>query len=136
MRKLVTPEKQINLMNEYRSAIRERYGILLECREERISLRSIIATQPFIEEKKFNLVLEKVKKGTLRVPPLVEEHFEQGRQIYYLVDGHCRVRALLELGIRYTDAFVLWYPGGEFESGLIQYVRQRGSVRIHQLPIR
>ena len=133
---LITLEEERERVDDYRKFIKDMFRLDLELREERIPLRNVISTQEHIEKDKYVEVLELMKRGELDVPVLVEEHFEDDADVRYMVDGHTRGRCLLDIGKNYSDAFVLWYPGGDFHSGLSDMGRRLGYIRLGEMRIK
>ena len=129
---VVTLEAQLRVVDEVRAVYRS-MGIPTECELRKILLHSLIATQNAIERDKFAVVLKLVEEGRLTVPVIAEEHFVDDRYRRYLIDGHCRVRAGIELGQRYGGAYVLWSPAGDFRSNLVDVARKYGDVRVRDL---
>ncbi len=134
--KLVTLEDEKKRMEEYIYFMKHEFRVNLEFRDEMISLRNIISTQPHIEKDKYLEVLELVREGKLDVPVLIEEHFEEERDVRYMIDGHTRGRVRLDLGKTYTDAFVLWSEGGDFYSGLSDFGKMSGYIKIGEMQIK
>jgi hypothetical protein len=129
---LVTDGAEEARVNEI-LAVYQRLGVPMEWERRSVSLHDLIATQDAIEREKFELVKEQVEGGHLKVPIIVEEHYIDGRDVRYVLDGHCRTRAMVELGHTRIDAYVLWSPKGTFDSNFITVARQYGDVRVKDL---
>lgn len=116
-------------------AVYHSQGIAVQCELRRVALHTLIATQDGIEADKLAVVRRLVARGQLQVPVIVEEHFLDERMQQYLVDGHCRVRSLIETGATSTEAYVLWSLAGTFRSNFIEVARQYGNMRVKNLPL-
>ncbi len=132
--KLITSERQRETLKEVMAVYRS-MGVIVEHETKCLPLHSLIATQSTIERDKYDLVIQRVRDGMLDVPFLAEEHFVHGRYRRYLIDGHTRVRALIELGERTAEAHVIWSPLGDFPSGLVDAAATYGDVRVRDMPI-
>ena len=130
---LVTRRRQRGTLQDVLAGYR-RMGIPAKWEEKSIPLHSLIATQDAIEKAKYERVLELVEKEDLKVPILVEEHYARGQKIRYLIDGHCRTRALLQLAPLFFTAFVIWSPAGEFDSNFVRIAGEYGDVLVKDLP--
>ncbi len=130
--KFVTSESQQRMLDEVMT-IYGTMGIPIECEQRPVPLHGLIATQDAIEADKFAIVRRKVEAGELEIPVIVEEHFADDEYRRYLIDGHCRVRAKIELGQRSTAAYVLWSPAGDFESNFVRIAAQYGDVLVRDL---
>jgi len=130
--KIVTAEGQLRMAEEV-IAVHRAMGVHVECEQRQVPLHSLIATQDAIEADKYAVVLEQVRSGELDIPVIVEEHFSDDRDRRYVVDGHCRVRARIELGERYTAAYVLWSEAGDFKSNFVDVAAQYGDVLVRDL---
>ncbi|MGD9497960.1 MAG: hypothetical protein AB7Y46_16775 [Armatimonadota bacterium] len=131
---LVTHERQLHSLRDVTEGYRQ-LGIRVESEVRSVPLHSLIATQNAIERHKYELVLPLVARGKLDVPVLVEEHFVDGQYRRYLIDGHTRIRARIDLGQRSTPAFVVWSPAGDWPSNFVQVAAQYGDVLVKDLPI-
>lgn len=131
---LVTHERQLRSLREVMEGYRQ-LGIAVRQETKSVPLHSLIATQNAIERRKFDLVLPLVKSGELDVPLLVEEHFVQGGYRRYLVDGHTRTRAHIELGRRFAQAFVIYSPAGDWPSNFMRVAAQYGDKHVPELPL-
>ena len=129
---LVTHEAQIARVHEI-MAVYQSMGIAVEYERRGVPLHDLIATQDAIEQEKYPLVLQKVRDGLLNVPIIVEEHFIDDAEVRYVLDGHCRTRAMIELGHSRIDAYVLFSPAGTFASNFIDVARQYGNIRVKDL---
>ena len=129
---LVTHEAQIARVHEI-MAVYQSMGIAVEYERRSVPLHDLIATQDAIEQEKYPLVLQKVRDGLLSVPIIVEEHFIDDAEVRYVLDGHCRTRAMIELGYSRIDAYVLFSPAGTFASNFIDVARQYGNIRVRDL---
>jgi hypothetical protein len=132
---LVTHEEQLHSLGD----VIEGYthlGIRVEEEHRRVPAHRLIATQNAIELEKYELVLELIRDGDLDVPVLVEEHFvpDCGYE-RYVVDGHTRTRAHIELGRRTVDAFVIYSPAGDWPSNFVQVAARYGNTLVKNLPI-
>lgn len=132
---LVTHEQQLHSLGD----VIEGYahlGIRVEEEHKRVPAHQLIATQNAIEAEKYELVYELVREGKLDVPVLVEEHFvaDSGYE-RYLIDGHTRTRAHIELGHSIVDAFVIWSPAGDWESNFVRVAEHYGNTLVKNLPI-
>ncbi|NPV46961.1 MAG: hypothetical protein HPY69_08375 [Armatimonadetes bacterium] len=132
--KLVTAESQKARVDEILAVYRSQ-GVAVHCDLRRVPLHSLIATQDGIEADKLEVVRRLVQQGKLTIPVVVEEHFLNDRLTHYLLDGHCRVRSLIEAGKTSVEAYVLWSPAGTFRSNFIEVARQYGDVRVKDLPL-
>jgi hypothetical protein len=132
---LVTHEKQLHSLGD----VIEGYahlGIRVEEEHKRVPAHRLIATQNAIELEKYELVTELIRDGLLDVPVLVEEHFTQaGEYERYLIDGHTRTRAHIEMGRQSVDAFVIYSPAGDWPSNFVRVAEQYGNVLVKDLPI-
>ena len=90
-------------------------------------------TQNAIERRKYGGAAGGRRK--LDVPVLVEEHYTEGGYRRYLIDGHTRIRARIELGERSTPAFVVWSPAGDWPSNFVRVAAEYGNVLVKDLPI-
>jgi len=130
---LVTHEKQLRSLREVIAGYRT-LGVRVEEETRSVPLHSLIATQNAIERRKYDLVLPLVEAGELDVPVLVEEHFTEGGYRRYLLDGHTRVRAHIELGHRSIVAFVIWAPAGTWPSNFVEVAAEYGNLLVKDLP--
>lgn len=130
---LVTRQRQLAVLNEVLSGYRK-LTTPVKWQEKRVPLHTLIATQDAVEADKYQQVKKLVAEGKLDVPILVEEHYVEGRYRRYVIDGHCRTRALIEIGKRTTDAFVIWSPAGDFQSNFVNVAQQYGDVPVRDLP--
>jgi len=131
---LVTHERQLHSLRDVTEGYRQ-LGIRVESEVKSVPLHSLIATQNAIERRKFELVLPLVATGELDVPVLVEEHYTEVGYRRYLIDGHTRTRALIELGERSTTAFVIWSPAGDWPSNFVRVAAEYGDRPVRELPI-
>ncbi len=131
---LVTHEKQLRSLNDVLAGYRQ-LGVQVESEARSVPLHSLIATQNGIERRKYELVLPLIESGELDVPVLVEEHFVAGQYRRYLLDGHTRTRARIELGERSAPAFVIWSPAGDWPSNFVRVAEQYGNIHVNDLPI-
>ncbi len=131
---LVTHDGQLARVEEI-IAVYQSMGIAIEYERRSVPLHDLIATQDAIEQHKYPLVLEKVRDGELSVPIIVEEHFIDDAEVRYVLDGHCRTRAMIELGHSRIEAYVLFSPAGTFASNFIVVAREYGNVRVRDLKI-
>ena len=132
--KMVTDEGQRRMLEEV-IAVYRGMGIAVQSERKTVPIHSIIATQNAIEADKFEVVIELVGAGKLVIPVIVEEHFMGERYERYLIDGHCRTRARIELGERTSDAYVLWSPAGDWRSNFVGIAAQYGNVLVKDLPL-
>lgn len=132
---LVTHEKQLHSLRDVIDGYGQ-LGIPVEEEHRPVPAHTLIATQNAIERPKYELVFELVRDGELDVPVLVEEHFV-GDAGYrrYLIDGHTRTRAAIELGRREVDAFVIYSPAGSWQSNFVRVAEHYGNVAVRDLPI-
>jgi len=131
---LVTHERQLRSLRDVMAGYRQ-LGIRVEHEARSVPLHSLIATQNAIETRKYELVLPLVEAGELDVPVLVEEHFTDGGYRRYLLDGHTRTRAHIELGHRSAPAFVIWSPAGTWPSNFVRVAAQYGNQVVKDLPM-
>jgi len=132
---LVTHERQLHSLGD----VIEGYahlGIRVEEEHRRVPAHRLIATQNAIELEKYVLVLELIREGKLDVPVLVEEHFvsDCGYE-RYLIDGHTRTRAHIDIGRQSVDAFVIWSPAGDWPSNFVRVAAHYGNTLVKDLPI-
>lgn len=130
---LVTHERQLHSLQHVIEGYRQ-LGIHVESEVSSVPLHSLIATQNAIERHKYELVLPLVASGELDVPVLVEEHYTDGGYRRYLIDGHTRIRARIDLGQRSTTAFVIWAPAGTWPSNFVRVAAQYGNRLVKDLP--
>ena len=130
--KIVTRERELRTVEEITAVYRER-GIRVECEERSVPVHDLIATQNAIEAEKLDLVRGLVAEGKLDVPIIVEEHFIGEDYRRYVIDGHCRARAGIELGRRFIAAFVLWARAGDFSSNFVSIAGQYGNLLVREL---
>ncbi|MEA3401622.1 MAG: ParB N-terminal domain-containing protein [Armatimonadota bacterium] len=131
---LVTHEKQLHSLRDVKEGYRQ-LGIRVEHERRSVPVHNLIATQNGIEEAKYEMVRELIEKGELDVPVLVEEHYVDGGYRRYLIDGHTRVRAFIDLGERSIEAFVVWSPAGDWPSNFVQVAAQYGNALVKDLPM-
>lgn len=131
---LVTHERQLRSLRDVTEGYRQ-LGIPVESEVRSVPLHSLIATQNAIERRKYELVQPLVAAGKLDVPVLVEEHYTEGGYRRYLIDGHTRIRARIELNERSTPAFVIWSPAGDWPSNFVRVAAEYGNVLVKDLPI-
>jgi len=132
---LVTHERQLHSLADVIEGYSQ-LGIRVEEEHKRVPAHRLIATQNAIELEKYELVLELLREGKLDVPVLVEEHFvgDAGYE-RYLIDGHTRTRARIDLGHHTVDAFVIWSPAGDWPSNFVRVAEYYGNVPVRDLPI-
>ncbi|MFO8080448.1 MAG: hypothetical protein R6V07_09090 [Armatimonadota bacterium] len=132
---LVTHERQLHSLGDVIEGYSQ-LGIRVEEEHKRVPAHRLIATQNAIELEKYELVFELIREGKLEVPVLVEEHFvgDAGYE-RYLIDGHTRTRALIEMGHRTVDAFVIWSPAGDWPSNFVRVAEHYGNTLVKNLPI-
>ncbi|MFO7945803.1 MAG: hypothetical protein R6V19_03175 [Armatimonadota bacterium] len=131
---LVTQDAQIRVLEEIQQVYKD-LNIGIQCEEKPVPVHDLIATQDGIEKDKFEVVKQMVSEGKLDVPIIVEEHFVDGDYKRYVLDGHCRTRARIELGKRYIDAYVIWSEAGDFRSNFVSVAEQYGNVRVKDLKL-
>ena len=131
---LITEEGQLRTLDEVLSVYLFQ-GVALEHELRSVPLHDLIATQSSLDREKYETVLERVRAGGLNVPFIVEEHFVAGRELRYLVDGHTRVRARIDLGQRSGEAHVIWSPAGDFPSRIADTAARYGNVLVKDLPL-
>ncbi|MFW6156551.1 MAG: ParB/RepB/Spo0J family partition protein [Armatimonadota bacterium] len=132
---LVTHERQLHSLGDVMEGYAQ-LGIRVEEEHKRVPAHRLISTQNAIEADKYELVYELVRDGKLDVPVLVEEHFVgNGGYERYLIDGHTRTRAHIELGHTTVDAFVIWSPAGDWPSNFARVAEHYGNVLVKDLPI-
>ncbi len=129
---LVTEEGQLRTLEMVLSVYRSQ-GVRLCYERRKVALGSLIATQSSLDRDKYRVVLERVRAGSFDVPFIVEEHFVDGRYLRYVVDGHTRVRALIELGRRSAEAYVIWSPAGDFPSRLACAAAAYGNLPVKDM---
>jgi hypothetical protein len=132
---LVTHEEQLHSLGDVIEGY-SHLSIRVEEEHKRVPAHRLIATQNAIELEKYELVLDLVRSGELDVPVLVEEHFvaDCGYE-RYVIDGHTRTRAHIELGRRTVDAFVIYSPAGDWPSNFVAVAAQYGNTLVKNLPI-
>lgn len=131
---LVTHERQLRSLKDVIAGYRT-LGIRVEAETRSVPTHGLIATQNAIERRKYDLVLPLIESGELDVPVLVEEHFTDGGYLRYLIDGHTRVRAHIDLGHRSVLAFVIWAPAGTWPSNFAKVAAQYGNIPVKDLPM-
>ena len=132
---LVTHERQLHSLGDVMEGYAQ-LGIRVEEEHKRVPAHRLIATQNAIEKEKYELVFELVRDGELDVPVLVEEHFVgEGGYERYLIDGHTRTRASIELGHSMVDAFVIYSAAGTWESNFVRVAEHYGNIFVKDLPI-
>ena len=114
---LITEEGQLRTLDEVLGVYRSQ-GVRVEHELRTVSVHDLLATQSSLDPEKLEVVIERVRTGSLDVPFIVEEHFVDDHYRRYVVDAHTRVRARIELGERTARAYVIWSPAGRFSSGL------------------
>lgn len=129
---LITHDAQIARVHEI-IAVYETMGIPVRYELRSVPLHDLIATQDAIEQDKYPVVLQTVRDGDLNVPIIVEEHFIDDAEVRYVLDGHCRTRAMVELGHSWIEAYVLFSPAGTFNSNFIDVARKYGNIRVKDL---
>ncbi|MGI5816553.1 MAG: hypothetical protein ACOX9R_00475 [Armatimonadota bacterium] len=133
---LVTHERQLHSLGDVIEGYAQ-LGVRVEEEHRRVPAHRLIATQNAIELEKYELVLELVREGKLDVPVLVEEHFVgDSGYVRYLIDGHTRTRANIELGRTTVDAFVIYSKAGTWESNFVRVAEHYGNTFVKDLPIR
>ena len=132
--KLVTAEGQERMLEEILLVYKKR-GTAVQWEKRTLPMHSLIATQNGIEADKLEAVVKQVKQGGLDIPVIVEEHFSDGRYSRYLIDGHCRTRARIEMGQRTTEAYVIWSAAGEFSSNFVRTAETYGNIPVRDLPL-
>ena len=132
---LVTHERQLHSLGDVIEGY-SHLGIRVEEEHRRVPAHRLIATQNAIELGKYELVIELIRDGQLDVPVLVEEHFvaDSGYE-RYLIDGHTRTRAHIDLGRRTVDAFVIYSPAGDWPSNFVRVAAHYGNTLVKDLPI-
>lgn len=128
----VTAQKQLHVLDEILQ-VYEGLNIGVHVDRRSVPAHTLIATQDGIEKDKFDDVREMVADGELDVPIVVEEHFVGGDYLRYVLDGHCRTRAHIELGHRRIDAYVIWSEAGDFNSNFVNVAEHYGDVRVKDL---
>lgn len=129
---LITHDAQIARVHEIMAVYRS-MGIVVEYDLRSVPLHDLIATQDAIERDKYPVVLQTVRDGDLNVPIIVEQHFIDDAEVRYVLDGHCRTRAMIELGHSRIDAYVLSSAAGTFNSNFIDVARKYGNIRVKDL---
>lgn len=133
---LVTHERQLHSLRDVIEGYRH-LAVRVEEEHRPVPAHQLIATQNEIEREKYELVLKLVRSGELDVPVLVEEHFVPGAGYQrYMIDGHTRTRAHIELGRREVDAFVIYSPAGDWPSNFVRVAEQYGNTLVQHLPIK
>lgn len=132
---LVTHERQLHSLGDVIEGYAQ-LGIRVEEEHKRVPAQRLIATQNAIEAEKYELVIDLVREGLLDVPVLVEEHFvgDAGYE-RYMIDGHTRTRAQIDLGRRTVDAFVIYSPAGDWPSNFVRVAEHYGNTLVKNLPI-
>ncbi len=132
---LVTHEKQLHSLGDVIEGYAQ-LGIRVEEEHKRVPAHRLIATQNAIELEKYELVMKLMREGSLDVPVLVEEHFTPaGEYERYVIDGHTRTRARIDLGHRTVDAFVIYSRAGDWASNFVNVAAQFGNTLVKNLPI-
>ena len=131
---LVTHERQLHSLADVIEGYAQ-LGVRVEEEHRRVPAHRLIATQNAIELEKYELVLPLVREGALDVPVLVEEHFTDRGYVRYLIDGHTRTRASIDLGHQSVDAFVIYSTAGDWSSNFARVAEQYGNVYVKDLPI-
>ncbi len=131
---LVTHERQLHSLADVIEGYAQ-LGVRVEEEHRRVPAHRLIATQNAIELEKYELVLPLVREGALDVPVLVEEHFTDRGYVRYLIDGHTRTRASIDLGHQSVDAFVIYSTAGDWSSNFVRVAEQYGNVYVKDLPI-
>lgn len=129
---LVTAEGQRRVLDEILK-VYENLNIGVRCDTRSVPIHTLIATQDAIEEDKFRVVKKMVADRELDIPIVVEEHFVEGDYRRYVLDGHCRTRAHIELGRRQISAYVIWSEAGDFKSNFVTVAEQYGDVKVKDL---
>ncbi len=131
---LVNEEKQRNLINGYKKAIKVDFGIDLIEEKMILPIRSLLVTQPFLEKEKYDLVIKRIRQGEMEISIPVEEFFDEDRA-RVIIDGHVRARARFDL--RYKDIkCLLLYSFVSYDSNMLKLARSLGFKRIDQIPLR
>lgn len=132
---LVTHERQLHSLGDVIEGYAQ-LGIPVEEEHRRVPAHRLIATQNAIELDKYELVYDLIREGKLDVPVLVEEHFvgDAGYE-RYLIDGHTRTRAYIELGHATVDAFVIYSKAGTWQSNFVRVAEHYGNTLVKDLPI-
>jgi hypothetical protein len=132
---LVTHERQLHSLGDVIEGYAQ-LGIPVEEEHRRVPAHRLIATQNAIELEKYELVYDLIREGKLDVPVLVEEHFvgDAGYE-RYLIDGHTRTRAFIELGHTTVDAFVIYSKAGTWASNFVRVAEHYGNTLVKDLPI-
>jgi len=131
---LITAEGQLRTLEEVLSVYLAQ-GVALRHELRTVPLHDLIATQSSLDREKYQVVLDRVRAGGLDVPFIIEEHFVGGDYVRYLVDGHTRVRARIEVGQRSGEAHVIWSPAGDFPSRLVRAAATYGNVLVKHMPL-
>jgi len=131
---LISPEGQVRKLEEVLSVYLSQ-GVTLEHELRTVPLHDLVATQSSLDQGKYEVVLERIRAGRLNTPFIIEEHFVGERDLRYIVDGHTRVRARIDLGQRIGQAYVIWSPAGDFPSGLASAAAMYGNVLVKDLPL-
>ena len=131
---LISPAGQVDRLEETLRVYLSQ-SVALEHELQTVPLHSIVATQSSLDRGKYELVVERIRAGRLNIPFIVEEHFVAGRYVRYIVDGHTRVRARIDLGERCYEAHVIWSPAGDFPSGLVTAAATYGNILVKNLPL-
>ena len=131
---LITVEGQVRKLEEVLSVYLSQ-GVALRHELRTVTLHGLVATQSSLDLGKYELVLGRIRAGRLNIPFIIEEHFVGERDRHYIVDGHTRVRARIDLGQRIGEAHVIWSPAGDFPSGLAVAAAIYGNVLVKDLPL-
>lgn len=132
--RIVTHDGQTRMLEEILGVYRQ-MGVDVRWETRSVSLHDLIATQNGIEADKFEIVIERVRKGDLEIPIIIEEHFADDRYRRYLLDGHCRTRARIELGSLRSQAYVIWSPAGDWPSNFVVAAGRYGNLLVRELPL-
>ncbi len=131
---LVNEEKQRNLINGYKKAIKTDFGIDLIEEKIILPIRSLLVTQPFLEKEKYDLIIKKIRKGEMDISIPVEEFFDEDKA-RVIIDGHVRARARFDLGYKDIRCLLL-YSYVSYDSNMLNLARSLGFKRIDQIPLR
>jgi len=130
---LVNKKKQKRLIESYKETIWREFSIKLKEERKILPIRSLFATQPFLEKEKYDEVVELIKKDKMNIPIPVEEFFDDNMRI--IIDGHVRTRTRYDLGQK-TIECVLLYSDKKYKSNLLEIAKDLGFKRINEIPLK
>jgi IMP dehydrogenase len=109
MTKLITREDLPSRVENVKKSLERVYHVKLKTREDILEVDGLIPTEPFLEDDKVKLVMDKVMKEGYNVPIIVLEHDKKS----YIIDGHHRAYSYYVLKKSRIDAVVFEFPEEE-----------------------